>query len=319
MPLRLLRFLYGLLALATLALVALGGYVRGTGAGLSCPDWPLCFGMAVPDQILHPGVVQEVGHRYLASLVGLGTVLLSLRAIRARKSNPLLSRFSIWLLGVLGVQVVLGGLTVLLLLNPFIVTSHLIAGTLFFQSLALIAFDSATPATGQGSARDSEVARSFGPVLCCFAALIFLQIVIGGFVGSSGAALVCPDLPGCFGSFNPARLTGAQDLHMLHRLLAVVILAMTVVVLRAGRTLRSGAWQREIATLVLVQLGLGIGNVYFRVPVGVAVVHLLVAQLILLRVLVLYVKIRGIRFFPTEESAVSASSRVTGRPAQAIL
>ena len=36
------------LALATWGLIVLGALVRANGAGLACPDWPLCFGELVP-------------------------------------------------------------------------------------------------------------------------------------------------------------------------------------------------------------------------------------------------------------------------------
>jgi|GEM_PF-29279 len=60
-------------ALGTLALITLGGVVTNNDAGLACPDWPLCFGSPFPK--LLGGVLLEQGHRYVATLVGLCTVV----------------------------------------------------------------------------------------------------------------------------------------------------------------------------------------------------------------------------------------------------
>ena len=52
------------LTVATLGLVVLGALVRAHGAGLACPDWPLCFGNFVPAMDLR--VAFEYSHRVLA-------------------------------------------------------------------------------------------------------------------------------------------------------------------------------------------------------------------------------------------------------------
>jgi len=61
----------------TFPLIVLGSVVRLKGAGLACPDWPLCYGRVTPlNEVVNPApegfrIALEVGHRYLAGVVGL--------------------------------------------------------------------------------------------------------------------------------------------------------------------------------------------------------------------------------------------------------
>jgi len=273
------------IAVATFFLVSLGSFVRATGAGLSCPDWPLCFGRVVP-HTFDNGVFQEWAHRGLALIVSLGTVYFAFSVYPQRSSQRKLWRLSIVLLGLLFVQVILGGLTVLMRLNPFIVTSHLLFGTLFFQLCALTALDPKS----EGIVALSKIKKG----VAAFALLIFVQIIIGGFVGSSGASLVCPDIPLCYdGAFLPKESNGAQHLHMMHRSLGVLIAIVgAFLAIRLGREkdLKSGIKGHcfGLLFLILVQIAVGLLNVYMRIPVSVTVLHLAIGQLLLLGYLVLF-------------------------------
>src|SRR3989454_4633453 len=62
------------------ATIVLGGTVRGMGAGLACPDWPLCNGSAIPD-LRDPAVAVEYAHRVAAALTSLSILLTMIVAI----------------------------------------------------------------------------------------------------------------------------------------------------------------------------------------------------------------------------------------------
>lgn len=137
------------LALATLGgtylLMILGAYTSAIGAGLSCPDWPACYGTVVP--FLHPEIVAnspysgvqifaEWAHRGLAMVVG---VLIVATAISAWWTHDRLLVVGPAVLAalLLPVQVILGGLTVTESLEPVIVTSHLATAVLIVLSLTV--------------------------------------------------------------------------------------------------------------------------------------------------------------------------------------
>src|SRR2546426_6456751 len=68
------------LAVATWALIVLGALVRAHGAGLACPDWPLCFGTVAPRMDVR--VAFEYSHRALAGTITLGFLALAATAWR---------------------------------------------------------------------------------------------------------------------------------------------------------------------------------------------------------------------------------------------
>ena len=125
--------LSGSVLAGTYVLMLLGAYTSAIGAGLSCPDWPACYGTVVP--FLHPEIINsspytalqifaEWAHRGVAMLVGLGILATTGAAYRLQK-QPLVRRTAAVALLLLPLQVVLGGLTVTANLQPLIVTSHL--------------------------------------------------------------------------------------------------------------------------------------------------------------------------------------------------
>src|SRR5215470_1244413 len=78
-----------LTALATLALIGIGGLVTSHEAGMAVPDWPTSYGynmFALPFKFWKGGVFYEHTHRLWASTVGLLVVLLA-RWLGGRQSR----------------------------------------------------------------------------------------------------------------------------------------------------------------------------------------------------------------------------------------
>lgn len=137
------QHLAGITLVATYVTMLLGAYTSAVGAGLSCPDWPTCYGTVVP--FLHPGIIAESPysawqifaewvHRGVAMTTGLLIFGTALGAWRWRL-RPAVARPALLAAVLLPIQVVLGGLTVTQSLQPFVVTSHLGVAVLILVSL----------------------------------------------------------------------------------------------------------------------------------------------------------------------------------------
>lgn len=263
------------LTLEVFILISIGGLVRNSGAGLACPDWPLCYGKVVPP--MNYQVFLEWFHRLMAGTVSVGLLILSAYIFLSSEVRPRLGKYCFMAILFLVAQIVLGGLTVLGLLSPKWVASHLAVGMAFFGTLVWLTlklrdFDNHT--------RPSFEQLSF-PRLAVFAglvtALVYGQIVLGALVSSNYAGLVCPDFPTCNGALIPA-LDGIVKFQFFHRVgafvstLAVVILC--VVGLGQTLSLQARSVMRLVPLLLFLQLGLGIGSVLFKLPLLMSVAHL---------------------------------------------
>src|SRR5579885_2463586 len=118
------------------ALVVIGGIVRITGSGLGCPDWPTCHGSLIPPLDLHTDI--EYSHRLTASIVSTLTVIMALSVfLWARKRRYVIP--TVIAVGLLVVQIILGGITVLFGLPQTIVTAHLGTALAFFAMMIVLA------------------------------------------------------------------------------------------------------------------------------------------------------------------------------------
>src|SRR5437879_13746271 len=107
---RFLRTMAILGAVFAYATIVLGGTVRGMGAGLACPDWPLCNGSLVPD-VRDAGVLVEYVHRLVAVLTGLVVLFALLAAILGFRAELPLVTLSIVRFAGLATQAAVVGVT----------------------------------------------------------------------------------------------------------------------------------------------------------------------------------------------------------------
>jgi cytochrome c oxidase assembly protein subunit 15 len=115
------RIAYVTLAALTL-IVLTGAAVRLTSSGLGCPDWPRCYGKALPPLSTHALI--EFSNRMLSGLVGILTGVAAVLAFTRRPFRRDLAKLALLLpLGVVA-QAVLGGFTVREHLAPGFVMAH---------------------------------------------------------------------------------------------------------------------------------------------------------------------------------------------------
>ncbi|HET6303344.1 MAG TPA: COX15/CtaA family protein [Myxococcota bacterium] len=258
------------LAAATFALVVLGALVRAHGAGLACPDWPLCFGEVMPR--LDFRVAFEFAHRVLAGSIALAFAALGVATLRVRTARAAVGGWLATGAALLGVQVLLGALTVWLGLAPWTVIAHLVTGNAFAVTLVLVVLRLRRAAA---PVRPSPcLAPGVRPLVTLAAGALVAQVVLGGLVSSTYAGLACASFPTCDGAAWFPSLEGPVGVHLAHRTGAYLVLAILAVATLAVR--RPPALVRALGVafgLACVQAGVGITGVLLRLPVELTGLH----------------------------------------------
>ncbi len=311
-------------AVLALAVVMLGAYVRLSHAGLGCPDWPGCYGRldvpthpeavakanaAYPERPVHAAKAwKEMIHRYLASSLGLVILVLAAIAWAGRSRAGLPVALPTLLVALVVFQGLLGMWTVTLLVNPSVVTLHLAGG---MTTLALLWW--LTLRQGRLFVADlSPSMRALRPWAWLGLVLVSVQMLLGGWTSTHYAALACTDFPSCMGGdwwpnadfaagFDPLRPLGVDyeggvldgaartAIHLAHRTGALIVFvylgAFALVLARRARQPVHRRLARVLIAALILQVGLGIANILYQLPLGLAVAHNGGAALLLLSIL----------------------------------
>ncbi|NVN81228.1 MULTISPECIES: heme A synthase [unclassified Vibrio] len=303
--------------LLTLTVIVLGAYTRLSDAGLGCPDWPGCYGkitvpsdtravnqanLQFPERALEADKAWiEMIHRYFAGSLGL---LIFVVVAWCIKKNITSAGLPLLISATVIFQALLGMWTVTLKLMPVVVMAHLMGGFTLLSLLCLLYCRLSNFQTRFGES-------SYAPQIKFWATLglviVVGQILLGGWTSSNYAALVCTQLPICEGNWisyldfknafdfaqnghdnyefgvleYPARLT----IHVMHRFGAIV--ATLTVLMVVYQLWKFGQTPHQklsviVAIVLVTQISLGISNVWFHLPISVAVLHNLVAAMLLI-------------------------------------
>jgi len=250
------------------------------------------------------GVLFEHSHRIAATLVGLMTCILCVAIWRGRPAQRRLRLLAVLSVGLVVVQGLLGGLTVIFKLPTAVSTAHLALAIGFFSFLIYMSFllwpghgmstgPSAPVVEAERRGSRAHLARQIAAVA---ALAVYVQILLGALVRHTGAGLACPDIPFCHGGLWSS--LGPAQLHMAHRYAGILVAAMVVAAsITVLREIRSGnVGLRPVARcaahvapwLVILQVGVGLWMVARNIHWVPATAHLVVGALLLASMLVAF-------------------------------
>jgi cytochrome c oxidase assembly protein subunit 15 len=121
-----------------IGIIVTGGAVRLTKSGLGCPTWPKC----TPESLTNTAEMGihgyiEFGNRTLTFVVGLAALAVLLWVWNLRRTHPSIFWMSVGMFACIPAQAVVGGITVLTGLNPWVVALHFLVSSVMvcFASL----------------------------------------------------------------------------------------------------------------------------------------------------------------------------------------
>ena len=306
---RLLRMLASIGTTLVLVVIVSSAYLRLSQAGLSCADWPACYGnLSHIAEATTGQLAARIAHRIAASAVGF--VLIALLGVSLTQRPRLVQQAVIALLALV-VAVMLATVGAVMSESmrvtplPAVTLANLLGG---FALLALLVWLRETMRDGPTPERDSTLAstprrvrsaRAFA-IVALFAVIV--QVVLGAFVSAKFAALACPAFPLC-GADAPlsalpttldpfatlavdatrtiVRAPALATLHWAHRAWAHVVLVLAAILVFVLARDKRGRAALLLAFLVIIQLALGAAAVLGGLPLGVVVAHNLVAAILL--------------------------------------
>ncbi len=254
-------------------IVGTGGLVRLTGSGLGCPTWPRCTAdsfVNTPEMGIH-GVI-EFGNRLLTFVLVIVAIVTFLFVVRMRRQR----RDLFWLALVIGLyvplQAIIGGITVLTNLNPYVVGLH------YFASVILVALAAALVVRVYAvpGPRVRAVPAWYAAATHLTSVLVLITVVVGILVTGSGPH--AGDGGAARNGLDP------EFMQHLHSWPAYALLAVTVVLVVGARqtepALRLRLWTGLLLAVELAQIVVGLWQARAGLPIVLVNIHMVLAVLL---------------------------------------
>lgn len=251
--------------IANIGIVLTGALVRLTGSGLGCPRWPKCDAERwTTHQALGLHGAIEFGNRlltYVLIAIALGTLI---SVWRSPNSTRAMRRLAIVLAAGIPFQGVIGGITVLTELNPWIVALHLILSMALIAGAVVLIDQAASRPRERASAR----ARAAVVVTAVLAAVV---VYLGTIVTGSGPH--AGDVAAPRNGLDPYLVSH------VHAWIAYALVAATVacIVLLHGSA-RRAAW--ALLAVEVLQAAIGVLQYNLGLPVVLVAAHVLGSALL---------------------------------------
>jgi heme a synthase len=287
------RFAWAVLGY-NLLVVVWGAFVRATGSGAGCgKHWPTCNGEIVPRAPALETAI-EFAHRATSGLALLAVVVLVVWAFRAFPRGHAARRASAWAMALVIAEALVGAGLVLFgwvakdasAARGWVMAVHLTNTFLLLGALALAADWSRHPGGLVAAGR-----RPVAAALASAAAVVLLTGITGAIAALGDTLFPATSFAEGLRQETAPGASILLRLRLLHPFAAVaagaIVLAAARLALRTRPEPRVRAAALAAAALVAFEIGLGVTNVLLLAPIGLQLVHLLVADLVWLSLVLL--------------------------------
>ena len=263
-----------------IALVGTGGAVRLTASGLGCPTWPQCSPgsfVTTPELGIH-GVI-EFSNRMLTFFLSVVVILMFLVVVRMWRTRRDLFVLSLVQGLSIPFQAVLGGITVLTGLNPYVVGSHFIVSMLLVVLTSVLVY---RVLTGARSGRPvTPVWYRIGAILTFVA--VWVTVIFG--ILTTGAGPHAGDNSDAK-ALAPRNGLPPVTIQNIHSIPAYVTFGLTVLLFLAAWIYGTKLWKRErifvsiLLGVEVAQIIVGITQAKDGLPIALVNIHLVLAAIL---------------------------------------
>ncbi|HIK87016.1 MAG TPA: heme A synthase [Alphaproteobacteria bacterium] len=284
-----LKILSGLLLLLIFFQISLGSAVRLTGSGLSCPDWPLCYGLWFPDQdklskisdvnFEFYQVMLEWIHRFnAAAFITPVTLLVFFVGLKVTKDK--INQIILYIIIlILALQGLMGGFTVFDKNSPWSVAVHLgLALSFMFLVLKIFLVSLNIKLVSGIPCITKKISTLIGAIITVLATML-----MGAIVSKSGSSLACDIWPLCSND-GVSIFQHNKIIHLSHRILALISVIFVFLIVNFFKDVVQYkiifVLRNILISLIILQILIGATVIFTELNLFIAMLHQAIAVIL---------------------------------------